>query len=281
MRSLDRLEIIAGRDREGRSESFDRVVMRPGDRVAVVGPTGSGKSRLLADIEWAADGDTPSGRRIHWDGAPLGSRERLAGPAGRVAQISQTMNFLMDLEVGDFLRLHAQAHGLDDSRMVEEAYQAAQKLTGEGFSMRTRLPGLSGGQSRALMIADAAILGDAPVVLVDELENAGVDRLAAMELLSSRGRIVILATHDPSMALSCPCRLVMGGGGVRKWLRTDESERFARDELERIQARIEHWRLQLRSGERLLPPPMGLGREAAGGIVDPSGPEHPSSEGCG
>ena len=251
MRALETLEILAGRDRGGAAEGFASVTVCAGESLAVVGPTGSGKSRLLADIEWAADGDTPSGRKILWDGAPLSLRQRLEGPVGRVAQISQTMNFLMDLTVREFLRFHAQAHGLDGSGQEEEAFLAAQKLTGEGFSWECRLPSLSGGQSRALMIADVAILGAAPVVLVDELENAGVDRKAALELLAGRGRIVLLATHDPAMALSCPRRLVMGGGGVRRVLATDEAEREARLELDRMQERIELWRRDLRAGERL------------------------------
>jgi len=249
--NLETLEILPGRDREGQAESFGSIRLEAGDCLAVVGPTGSGKSRLLADIEWAADGDTPSGRRILWDGAALSPRQRIEGSVGRVAQISQTMNFLMDLTVREFLRFHAQAHGLEDSGLEEEAYGESQKLTGEGFSPDARLPGLSGGQSRALMIADVATLGAAPVVLVDELENAGVDRRAAMALLAGRGRMVLLATHDPAMALSCPRRLVMGRGGVRGILEPDPDEGLARGELDRIQERIELWRSALRSGERL------------------------------
>lgn len=251
MKTLSRLEILPGRDREGRPEGFDAISLEAGDSLAVVGATGSGKSRLLADIEWAADGDTPSGRRIHWDGMPLTLRERLDGPVGRVAQISQTMNFLMDLPVAEFLGLHAQAHGLEGDDIVEEAYQAAQKLTGEGFSRGTRLPSLSGGQSRALMIADVAILGAAPVVLVDELENAGVDRDAALDLLSGRGRIVILATHDPHMALSCPRRVVMAAGGVKHLLERVDGEAVVCAELAVIQRRIEALRRDLRSGDPL------------------------------
>ena len=37
---------------------------KKGEIVSIVGPTGSGKSRLLADIEWAANEDTPTKRKI-------------------------------------------------------------------------------------------------------------------------------------------------------------------------------------------------------------------------
>lgn len=49
--------------------------------------------------------------------------------------------------------------------------------------MDTAVTALSGGQSRALMIADTALLSSSPIVLIDEIENAGVDRKKALELL--------------------------------------------------------------------------------------------------
>ena len=251
MKTVESLEILPGRDRAGVPENFDALVLRPGDRLSVVGPTGSGKSRLLADIEWAADGDTPSGRRILWNGQAIPAMERLEGPIGRVAQISQTMGFLMDLTVVDFLRLHAQAHGIRGDEAMEETYGAAQELTGEGFPPDARLPSLSGGQSRALMIADVAVLGAAPVVLVDEIENAGVDRKAALDLLSGKGRIVLLATHDPLLALSSPRRAVLGNGGIRAVLeRTPQEDRILR-ELSTLDARVDVLRKAMRAGMAL------------------------------
>src|SRR5208337_932422 len=52
-RRVTSLTIIGGRDKSGRKE--DTVLtLHPGDIASVVGPTGSGKSRLLADIECLA-----------------------------------------------------------------------------------------------------------------------------------------------------------------------------------------------------------------------------------
>jgi ABC-type lipoprotein export system ATPase subunit len=251
VKAVEKLEILPGRDRAGIPEDFESLVLFPGDRLSVVGPTGSGKSRLLADIEWAADGDTPSGRRILWNGLAIPAMERLEGPIGRVAQISQTMGFLMDLTVVEFLRLHAQAHGIDGDGPVDETYEAAQKLTGEGFPPGARLPSLSGGQSRALMIADVAVLGAAPVVLVDEIENAGVDRKAALDLLSGKGRIVLLATHDPLLALSSPRRAVLGNGGIRSVLSRTEEEESVLQELSTLDGRVDALRKAMRSGRAL------------------------------
>ena len=251
MKEISLLEILPGRDRSGAPETFEPIALRPGDRLSLVGPTGSGKSRLLADIEWAADGDTPSRRSILWDGRALTAAERLEGPIGRVAQISQTMGFLMDLPVLEFLRTHAQAHGMEGDETVQEAYEASQRLTGEGFPIEARLPMLSGGQSRALMIADVAVLGEAPVVLVDEIENAGVDRVAALELLSGKGRIVLLATHDPQLALTGQRRAVLGNGGVRTVLERTEGEAAVLEELLAIEWRVDALRRAMRAGQIL------------------------------
>jgi ABC-type lipoprotein export system ATPase subunit len=46
-------------------------LIKKGDIVSIVGPTGSGKSRLLADIEWTAQGDTPTLRKILINGENL------------------------------------------------------------------------------------------------------------------------------------------------------------------------------------------------------------------
>lgn len=65
--SLSQVEIIAGHDKSGQPEMVPRIFLQRGDLLAIVGPTGSGKSRLLADIEWLATGDAlPAVGRSWW-----------------------------------------------------------------------------------------------------------------------------------------------------------------------------------------------------------------------
>jgi energy-coupling factor transporter ATP-binding protein EcfA2 len=97
------------------------------------------------------------------------------------------MQFTLDLDVGAFLALHARARGVPEE-VVSRVIDAACTLCGESFGPATHLSALSGGQSRALMIADTAVLAAAPVVLVDEVENAGVDRRRARDPSSSGSR---------------------------------------------------------------------------------------------
>ena len=49
---IDELTIVSGINKRREKEGFDSFTIKKGEIIAIVGPTGSGKSRLLADIEW-------------------------------------------------------------------------------------------------------------------------------------------------------------------------------------------------------------------------------------
>ncbi|MFA5257340.1 MAG: ABC transporter ATP-binding protein, partial [Opitutales bacterium] len=134
---------------------------------------------------------------------------------------------------------------------VEDIVMQANLLAGEPFSIDTPITSLSGGQSRALMIADTAFLSLSPVVLIDEIENAGIDRKKALSLLVRREKIVIMATHDPILALMAQQRLVIKNGGIQKIIRTSEKEKQNLVALEALDSKISSLRNALRSGELL------------------------------
>lgn len=246
--SVEALTVLGGTDKRDRAEALD-LTLRPGDVVALVGPTGSGKSRFLADVEWLADGDTPTRRRVLLDGATADAAKRLSLSGRLVAQLSQNMHFVMDMAVGPFLCAHAESRLLPDPEAAAaEVVALANQLAGEPFDAATPLTALSGGQSRALMIADVARLCASPVVLVDEIENAGIDRRRAISLLTGSGKIVLVATHDPLLALLASRRLVFSGGAVAAVLETSPAERLALEELAALDAVLARAREDLRHG---------------------------------
>ncbi|MCB9892427.1 MAG: ATP-binding cassette domain-containing protein [Planctomycetes bacterium] len=246
------LTVLAGRDKQGRPEGFERLELLPGHVVSIVGPTGSGKSRLLADIEWMAQGDTPTGRSILVNGGEPDPEWRFSPQHKLVAQLSQNMNFVMDLSVVEFLELHAESRLVaDPDAMVQRVFEAGNELAGEPFEKNTPITALSGGQSRALMIADTAILSRSPIVLIDEIENAGIDRKRALERLVGEEKIVLMATHDPILALMGDRRIVLRSGGIAAVLETTDEERAIAEELERMDQRQRDLRERLRHGERL------------------------------
>ncbi len=249
---VDSLTIIAGYDKSRNKEGFDQVTINKSDIISIVGPTGSGKSRLLADIEWTAMNDTPTGRSILINGQEPDKKWRFSSNNKLVAQLSQNMNFVMDLSVREFLELHAGSRLVEDVEdTINKIIEAANKLAGEKFDLETPVTSLSGGQSRALMIADTAILSSSPIVLIDEIENAGIDRKKALELLVSSDKIVLMATHDPILALMGNKRIVIKNGGIDKIIETSEEEKTLLLELEAMDNVIQKMRTKLRSGETL------------------------------
>jgi ABC-type lipoprotein export system ATPase subunit len=221
--------------------------------VSLVGPTGSGKSQLLADIECAARGDTPTGRRVLFDGKELRDEQRFSLGNRLVAQLTQNMNFVMDSPVEDFLRLHARSRMMPEAdAVIARCLETANALSGEPFEKDTRLTRLSGGQARALMIADAACISPSPILLIDEIENAGIDRVRAVELLTGGDKIVLLATHDPLLALSAGKRIVLHNGGIRAVLETNEEESEALRKLREADLLNTSLRRAIRAGERIV-----------------------------
>ncbi|OZV11791.1 ABC transporter [Tissierella sp. P1] len=248
------LTILSGHNKSGDKEGFKELTINKSEIVSIVGPTGSGKSRLLADIEWTAQRDTPTGRGILINGAMPDKKWRFSSNNKLVAQLSQNMNFVMDLTVKEFLELHAQSRLIQDvEETIRKIISAANNLAGEKFDLETPVTSLSGGQSRALMIADTAILSSSPIVLIDEIENAGIDRKKALELLVSEDKIVLMATHDPILALMADRRIVIKNGGIDKIIETSNEEKELLLELRKMDNIIQGMRNRLRIGESLKP----------------------------
>lgn len=245
------ITIYGGKDKDGKEENV-RLTISQGEIISLVGPTGSGKSQLLADIECAARGDTPTCRHVCFDGEELADEDRFSMGNRLVAQLTQNMNFVIDVTVEAFLRMHARSRmQRETDEMIERCFETANALSGEAFEKSTKVTRLSGGQARALMIADAACISPSPILLIDEIENAGIDRLRAVELLRGGGKIVLLATHDPLLSLLASRRIVLSNGGIKAVLETSEEEKKALRQLTEADKVNTSLRNLLRKGERI------------------------------
>jgi ABC-type lipoprotein export system ATPase subunit len=251
-KTVESITILPGQDKSGINEKFSEFKIRKNEIVSIVGPTGSGKSRLLGDIEWAAQNDTPTGRTILINEKTPDKKWRYSSSEKLVAQLSQNMNFVMDLSVYEFLELHAESRMVTDSKnIINRIIDEANSLAGEQFNPDTPITALSGGQSRALMIADTAILSKSPIILIDEIENAGIDRKKALKLLLAEEKIVLMATHDPVLALMGDRRIVIKNGGIHKVIETTEEEKEILTEIEELDRKVQNMREKLRNGEKL------------------------------
>ncbi len=245
---IDKITVLGGYNKQGKKEPVEEVVIKRGEIFGVVGPTGSGKSSLIGDIEQLAQEDTFSKRKILVNDEEPSYEDRTNPRKKMVAQLSQNMNFLADMSVGDFLSLHAKCRGAS-SKCVDAVVNLANTLTGEPVKTDHELTILSGGQSRALMVADVAIISDSPIVLIDEIENAGIRKHDALKVLSGHGKIVMVVTHDPVLALMTDRRIVMKSGGMEKVVGTTDAEKSLSKKLNKIDELMLSLRDKVRNGE--------------------------------
>jgi ABC-type lipoprotein export system ATPase subunit len=245
---IEKITVRGGYDKQGNKEPVEEVIIRKGEIFGVVGPTGSGKSSLIGDIEQLAQEDTFSRRKILVNDEEPSYEDRTNPRKKMVAQLSQNMNFLADMSVGDFLNLHAKCRGASD-KCVDSVIKLANTLTGEPIKKEFDLTILSGGQSRALMVADVAIISDSPIVLIDEIENAGIRKHDALKVLSGHGKIVMVVTHDPVLALMTDKRIVMKAGGMQNVVGTTPAEKAISKKLNKIDELLLSLRDKVRNGE--------------------------------
>lgn len=244
-----KLTILAGKDKDGQTESFSAIHLKTGQLYAIVGNTGSGKSRLIQDLEQLAWGDTASGRKVLIDGEEPNQAGRLDLSGHLIAHLSQNMRFILDVTVEEFVRMHCECRGRDVTVLLPQVIDCANQITPEHIQKTDCLNLLSGGQSRALMIADVAILCESPIVLIDEVENAGIDKERALRLLLQENKLVLAATHDPHTALMSDYRICMKNGAVTTMMPQDLREKEALNKLSSYGDYIFKMQKKMRAGE--------------------------------
>jgi len=249
---IKKISVIGGIGKDGQSEKVERFDLKMGDIISIVGPTGCGKTTLINDIELFANDNTPSQRKILINDEPIAEDFSFDPSKHPIALISQHTNFLSDLPVGEFLKIHAKIRGSENSeQMIEETLEFANQLTGEAIIRETAMTELSGGQTRSLLIADAVIIGNSPIILLDEIENAGIHRTKALKLLKKYEKIFVFVTHDPRIALLSDFRIIMKNGSMQKLITTNSEEKMASIGLKKIDDVMLEFRKLIRAGEEI------------------------------
>lgn len=239
---FEKLTVLSGMDKYKKAEKINQISVSRGEVLSIVGYTGSGKSQLIQDIESLSQGDSVSKRRILLDDCEPDEALMDTLNNNMVAHLSQNMQYMLDMTVGEFIHMHSRCLGKESLEGVGHIINCANELAGELISKEDQLVKLSGGQTRSLMIANIVVLSAAPIVLIDEIENAGIDKLKAMNMLIGKSKIVLVVTHDPLLALSAKRRLIMKNGGMNKMVNRTENEVQVKErvhEMNRYIARVQ------------------------------------------
>ncbi|MFE0648355.1 ABC transporter ATP-binding protein [Streptomyces sp. NPDC059534] len=189
-------------DGDGRLTALDAVSLTvpAGTLTAVVGPSGSGKSSLLAV---AATLVTPDEGRVVVAGTDTGALTPAAKARLRrehIGIVFQQPNLLPSLSAVEQLQVMAHLSGLPPKTVRGRARDLLDAV-GLADQAHRRPHQLSGGQrqrvniARALMNEPSVLLVDEPTSALDHERGAAVMDLLAT-LTAERGTATVLVTHD-------------------------------------------------------------------------------------
>ncbi len=198
--SLDRVSIAYGH-----LPLLDEIALQvePRERLAVIGPNGTGKSTLLKIIS----GEVPPDSGTVW-------RE----PGIRLARLDQDVPLSADRPVFDVVAEGHTHHSADDEHWIRE-HQVDLVLS------RLNLPGdaivdtLSGGWRRRVLLA-RALVGQPDLLLLDEPTNhLDIDAITWLEdFLASYAGAVMFVTHDRAFLQRLATRIVeIDRGRLTSW----------------------------------------------------------------
>ena len=178
------------------------LTVNAGERVALRGPNGSGKTTVLRCIAGTV---APTRGRISVGGYPAGSvsARRLLG-----ASLSQERSFYLRLTGHANLLCFARLRSESEAEAVEEVSAVVQELEIEGF-VAQRADSYSAGMLQQLAFA-RALLGKPALLLLDEptrsLDEGAIERFwSALDRRPEAA--VLLATHNRDDLIHCGDRI--------------------------------------------------------------------------
>jgi putative ABC transport system ATP-binding protein len=187
-----------------RTEILKGVSLRldPGESVAVLGPSGSGKSSLMSVISGLERADTGKVRLAGQSIDGLGEDD-LARLRGRsLGIILQAFHLLPTMTAIENVAVPLELAGATDAR---QRAQAELEAVGLGHRLTHYPAQLSGGEQQRVAIARATaprpqlLLADEPTGNLDSATGAGIIDLL-FERAGAAGAGLLVITHDPAVA---------------------------------------------------------------------------------
>ena len=176
------------------------LAVRPGEHVALVGGSGTGKTVLMSLLAGLL---VPTSGRIEIDGQTL-APDTVRALRERMAWMGQRAH-VFAAPVRDNIALGRPS--VDDERVRQAITQARLDTVAQahpGISLGEGGTGLSGGEAARLALARLIAAPEADLLLADEptahLDSETADQVAESLVTLARGRTLIVATHDPRLA---------------------------------------------------------------------------------
>mgnify|MGYP001642831179 FL=1 len=176
------------------------LAVRPGEHVALVGGSGTGKTVLMSLLAGLL---VPTAGRIEIDGQTL-APDTVRALRERMAWMGQRAH-VFAAPVRDNIALGRPS--VDDERVRQAITQARLDTVAQahpGISLGEGGTGLSGGEAARLALARLMAAPEADLLLADEptahLDSETADQVAESLVTLARGRTLIVATHDPRLA---------------------------------------------------------------------------------
>ena len=176
------------------------LTVRPGEHVALIGGSGTGKTVLMSLLAGLL---VPTAGRIEINGQTL-APDTVRALRERMAWMGQRAH-VFAAPVRDNIALGRP--GVDDERVRQAITQARLDTVAQahpGISLGEGGTGLSGGEAARLALARLMAAPEADLLLADEptahLDSETADQVAESLVTLARGRTLIVATHDPRLA---------------------------------------------------------------------------------
>ena len=188
-----------------------------GEFVYLIGKTGSGKSSLLKTLY--ADLPAKQGE-LHIAGYNLRKMRRRFIPKLRrkIGIVFQDFQLLFDRNVEDNLSFVLNATGWRNKDDINKRIDEVLKQVGLPHKRKSMPHQLSGGEQQSIAVA-RALLNDPALILADEptgnLDPETTNDIMSLLLdISSKGKTVLMATHNYNLILKYPSRIIKCEDGM-------------------------------------------------------------------